>query len=86
MVGIFFCTLSVTDNLKICAKFVMLTFVTLTMLDLDISCFKNSVDPYQLASDRSQLIRIHTAFHSTCKYMRIAGILQIDWIKAWGGV
>ena len=84
--GFFPCMLSVTDNFEICAKFVMLTLFTLTMLNLDISCFENSADPDQLASDRSQLIRIHTVFHSTCIYMQIAGILRVDWVKAWGRI
>ena len=38
--------------------------LTLFMLTLDLSHFENSVDPDQLASKRSQLIRIHTVFHS----------------------
>ena len=44
----------------------IIAMLTLNMLNLDISCFKNSVDSDQLASEklqRSQLIRIYTVFH-----------------------
>ena len=51
------------------------------MLILDISRFENSVDPDQLASMRSQLIRIHTVFHSDCIYILKTGIMQVIWIK-----
>ena len=40
-------------------------FINHTLLNPDISCLENSVDPDQLASQR-QLIRTHTFFHSSC--------------------
>ena len=41
----------------------------LTILNLNISGFENSVDLDQLTSK----IRTHTVFHSNCKYMLITG-------------
>ena len=32
---------------------------TLTILNLDILCFKNSVDPYQLASEKPADMDLH---------------------------
>ena len=60
--------------------------LTLTTLDLDISCFKNSVNPDQLASARSQLIKIYTVFHSTTKSMILTESVQFtcNWIKIGG--
>ena len=49
--------------------------LTLVLLNLDVSFFVNTVDPDQLASS---LIRIHTDFHSACKYMLITGMLKVN--------
>ena len=44
--------------------------VNFPALNLDISSFENSADPYQLVS-RRQIIMFYTLFNSTCKYMSI---------------
>ena len=76
-----------------CPKFLMSQICLLTLfakikfsqnfLDLQYIPFENSLNPYQLASE-SQLIRIHTVFHSACKYMLkllIDGILKVNCIR-----
>ena len=50
------------------------------MLNPDIFCFENSVDPDQLASEKPADQDPHS-FHSACKYMLINGILLINWLK-----
>ena len=54
------------------------------MLNPDISCFRNSVDPEQLAFEKPADQGPH-CFHIACKYVLITGILQLNWMSRQEG-
>ena len=49
------------------------------MLIQDMSCFENSVDPDQLASEKPADQDLH-CFLTACKYILVTIILQDSWI------
>ena len=57
--------------------------LTLVLLNLDISCFENTLDPDQLTSDEANLLRIHSVFHyaslylECCKYFMRSVVYEI---------
>ena len=51
--------------------------LTFTMLNRYLSCFKNSVDPDQLASEKPADQDLHCFFHSAYKYLLITEIVQV---------
>ena len=63
--------------------------LTLVLLNLDISCFANSVDPDQLASEEanwwSQLILICTVCHSVYAFISTIWIKESDWLTIRSG-
>ena len=57
--------------------------LTLVLLNLDISCFENTLDSDQLASDEDNLFRIYTVFHyailhlECCKYLMRSVVYEL---------
>ena len=51
-----------------------------TMLNLDMSCFENIVDPDQLASEKPADQGPYCFFNSAFKYM-LPGTQHVNWIK-----
>ena len=51
------------------------------MLNPDILCFENSVDPDQLASEKPADQDPHSFFCCACKYIPITELLQVNLIK-----
>ena len=58
-------------------------YLTLVLLNLDISCLENSVDPDRLASDkaRSHLILICSVFHKASDFTALIEFRQLEWLE-----